>query len=318
MFIDSTNYKSHVEALIDQSTKLKIAVAYWGRGAEKLLQSESKGFKVICNLMSGGTNPEVIRNLRKFRPRVEVRHHDDLHAKVFIGDHAAIIGSANMSTNGLNIESEEFDGWQEAGYHTDHSGDIGMAEKWFSKRWKEAQAVTPAMLRIADKAWEKRRDNRVGSSSNFADITPVQAKDLKIFVAFHKEDASPAAKKIAEELERSEPEVFGGLTYFTSCELMKEHQELISVQIQDKSLVVDGAYKRKFKSFNRGGESFQYAKKISFVKDRFRFNGNDKKIFQKRLLVLFPTVIMNLDSWYIPLADVLQILQEKEHELSLK
>lgn len=315
MFIDSTNYKYHVQALIEENDKLKIAVAFWGAGAEALLESKSKKIKIICNLTSGGTNPEVIKQLLKWAPRVNVRHHDALHAKVFVGHNSAIIGSANMSTNGLNIESDEFDGWQEAGYLTDQSDTVEAAGKWFDKRWRESEEITDAMLKAAEVAWKMRSTTRIrrpDSSSILLNMTPAEAKGRNIFVVFYEENASPEAEKIDAELKNKEPEIFSALSYFEDGKGMKVGHEIISVRIKKDKLVVDGAYKvvlskriKKEKTI-----TLQYVEKVSKVDD-LRFTGKDALMFNKRLLALSPEKIRELDSWYVPFAEVLDLLQQK-------
>ena len=80
------------------------AVAFWGRGAEELTRGIGHdNVKIICNLKSGGTNPYVIEVLQ----HQNVRQNDLLHAKVYLGDNAAIVCSANASANGLGFEGRE-------------------------------------------------------------------------------------------------------------------------------------------------------------------------------------------------------------------
>lgn len=67
MFLGS---KDAVLAMLQRLTKsqpanrpLRIAVAFWGSGAEQIVSPERR-YQIICNLLSGGTNPDVIRALR--------------------------------------------------------------------------------------------------------------------------------------------------------------------------------------------------------------------------------------------------------------
>lgn len=317
MFIDSTNYKSHVQALIAENDKLKIAVAFWGAGAEALLESKNRKFKIICNLTSGGTNPEVIKKLLKWAPRVSVRHHDDLHAKVFVGHSSAIIGSANMSTNGLNIESVEFDGWQEAGFLTDQVDAVEAAGKWFDTRWEESDEISKTMLKVADLAWQKRisaRVRRPKSSPSLLDMTPAEASGRKIFVAFYDEDSSPAAEKVDAKLRKIEPDVFTELSYFEDGHDMADRDELISVRINDGMLSVDGIYQVvpiTIERTTRGKNIYlQYVREANHI-DGLRLTEKDKKMFGKRLLALLPE-IEKLSSWYIPFSNVLEMLKKIE------
>jgi hypothetical protein len=89
MFISSENYLKQLSTVIQESSELSLAVAFWGNGADKKLQLDgSKSYRIICNLATGGTNPKVIEKLRKYfgeDHRQHTRQLDNLHAKVSIG-----------------------------------------------------------------------------------------------------------------------------------------------------------------------------------------------------------------------------------------
>jgi len=103
MFIPSALYRRKIEDLINDSQSVRVAVAFWGEHSDELFNDQGKQIRIICNLLSGGTNPVPIQNLLR-RPNLEIRRLETLHAKVILGDQSAIIGSANLSTNGLNHE----------------------------------------------------------------------------------------------------------------------------------------------------------------------------------------------------------------------
>lgn len=321
MFLDSKNYRSQVESLIAQSESLKIAVAFWGKDAESLLQSTSKKFKVICNLTSGGTNPDVIRKLREWAPRVEVLHHNDLHAKVFIGQNSAIIGSANMSTNGLNIESDEFDGWQEAGYRTTQADDVQATGEWFDKQWAESVPIDDAMIDAAEVAWKNRRATRIrrpGSSSRLLDVKPEAFKDKNIFVMFYKGEVSPRAIEVDAELKKSNPTSFSKWTYVEDADGVENGHELISVCLDDPATFkVDGAYMVKhIESFKNGRRksSLHYLDKVNKFKSGYTFKKEDATTLQKLLLKLPPEQLEALhaqEHWYIPFNEMLLMLRTK-------
>jgi hypothetical protein len=86
MFISSTDYKTHIDTLIQQSDEIDIAVAFWGKGASKYLEASGKRCRILCSLTTGGTNPSEIEKLQATH---EVRHLEDLHAKVIIGTNLA-------------------------------------------------------------------------------------------------------------------------------------------------------------------------------------------------------------------------------------
>lgn len=172
MFLSSENYLDHLRQLIAGSQHLSIAVAFWGKGAEKLFENwQGKNLRIICNLESGATNPEVIAAIREWKDKkdfkVEVRTLADLHAKVVLGEHEAIMGSANISANGLGYEASECSGWQEAGLRVADQQVLKTAGAWFEQQWQRAEhALTDDQLDQARLAWEKHRASRPRTSTN--------------------------------------------------------------------------------------------------------------------------------------------------------
>jgi hypothetical protein len=92
---------SRITKLARQSISAKVAVAYFGQGASKLLPLKSGSVLVVdlskAAVRSGQTCPqEVIKLLRR---DVEVHSCSNLHAKVFVFGRRAIAGSMNASRN---------------------------------------------------------------------------------------------------------------------------------------------------------------------------------------------------------------------------
>lgn len=144
---------------------IRIAVAFWGAGAEKLLSNTGSRVQIVCNLMSGGTNPSVIRCLR-LKPNIEVLQLNTLHAKVVIGDSGAIISSANFSTNGLGIEGAP--SWNEAGYFIESTHPAYQEiESWFADIQSKSSVIKPEDIVKADLRWAARqaRDREDGESA---------------------------------------------------------------------------------------------------------------------------------------------------------
>lgn len=114
----------------------RFAVAFWGRGVvERFFHGSLETVKVICNLATGGTNPLVIEQL--MQRGAQVKQHDQLHAKVYIGETFAVITSANASVNGLGLEGVEQEGWLEAGVVTEP----GTPAIWFDQLWNDPERV---------------------------------------------------------------------------------------------------------------------------------------------------------------------------------
>lgn len=146
---------------------LRIAVAFWGSGAEHIVASE-KRYQIICNLLCGGTNPEVIRALRAM-PNVEIRHLAGLHAKVFLASTHAIVGSANFSADGLGLGDIARAGWLEAAAVIE----AAAVERWFKAHWQAASEVSDEVLGCATAAWENRGRKQVGDGTSDGSSAPV-------------------------------------------------------------------------------------------------------------------------------------------------
>lgn len=167
MFLSGEKYLSQIEKIFAESADLSIAVAFWGQGAEALLDKwQGKRLRILCNLESGATNPAVIRKFlawKSYKPfSIEVRSLSDLHAKVVLGEDSMVIGSANISANGLSYEDVECRGWQEAGLLTGSAPEIEAARVWFQRLWEQArQEITEDQLKQAEINWAKRRQQRL-------------------------------------------------------------------------------------------------------------------------------------------------------------
>lgn len=144
-----------IQTLVDQeiSQPLRLAVAFWGAGADYRLRGACK---IICDLESGACNPSVIRSLLARENCVTLKL-SGLHAKVVIGAEGAVVSSANMSTNGLGAEGAASSGTIEAGYFVSPSTpDYQRMTAWFDRQWMQATPITERDLAVAEARWEFR------------------------------------------------------------------------------------------------------------------------------------------------------------------
>lgn len=87
---------------------LRCAVAFWG--PELAALARKRGAKVVLDISMGCTSRTALKALGVRRKRMSpsvgdsVRVLDGLHAKIFVGDKTAILGSANASGNALGSE----------------------------------------------------------------------------------------------------------------------------------------------------------------------------------------------------------------------
>lgn len=151
-----------------EGNNVRIAVAFWGVDGPNrigLKTAKRTDWKVVCNLTMGGTNPSVIRNMEnpgKGKTN-RIRHSPSLHAKVFLGETSAIVGSNNVSANGLGLEGDEQAGWSEAGVLVTEPKELLRIEEWFEELWEDAMPVDKAALEKAERAHSRARGARAQS-----------------------------------------------------------------------------------------------------------------------------------------------------------
>ena len=111
MLIDSQEIAKALQSLKPR----RIAVAYVGKDWEQFLPIDSLEEVIVAPTV--GSKPKAIRQIaRRMGGWDNVYLLDNLHAKVFIGEKAAIVGSANLSNNALGMT-----GLEEVGVRVDEA-----------------------------------------------------------------------------------------------------------------------------------------------------------------------------------------------------
>ena len=248
MFLSNKEYLNEVERLILESSKLEIAVAFWGGGAENLLKNRTPACKVICNLLSGSTNPSVIYELISCGH--EVKHLNTLHAKMVIGNEAAILGSANFSANGLSLQGAESNGWDEAGYLVSSEKEICAMRDWFSRTWDESINVDREMLKQAADIWNRRRRDRIvlapPSAASLLDMPPSTLAGRDIVVAVFRDDVSPEGQQHFNSLVQEANDGTETKTWspYEDWDELKVGQTVINVHVGKKGgITVSGPFR---------------------------------------------------------------------------
>ncbi|MGE3757738.1 MAG: phospholipase D family protein [Pseudobdellovibrionaceae bacterium] len=207
MFLNSENMRRKIVEALKSANSAKLAVAYWGEGAVKNLGLEkfdTRDLRIVCNLLSGGTNPNVINELQK---HAQVRHCTNLHAKVYLTGSAAIVSSSNASTNGLGSEGDNANQLIEAGVLAEDQTLLTVIDSWFEKVWEEAKEIKNVDLNEAKRSWEKTRNNRAWDRKTSKSQGPIlfghpldELKDRNIFVTIsnYERDLTQKAKKEKE------------------------------------------------------------------------------------------------------------------------
>jgi len=124
-FVTGTKLATAIMDLFDSPGKLRCAVAFWGPDLAR--RAKERNAEVVLDISMRGTSRNALRafglspdNLPDVHAQVRVL--DGLHAKIYLGESRAIVGSANASRNalgGLNREPALF----EAGVIIDRTAD---------------------------------------------------------------------------------------------------------------------------------------------------------------------------------------------------
>lgn len=225
-FVAPDEYKSRLEQLLDNEPCLSLAIAFWGQGAADLVSSRpGKDFRILCNLMSGGTNPYVIQELRGLASesdgRIQIRQCDQLHAKVVVGNSQALIGSANVSTNGLGLGHQGVAQWLEAGVLTSDESVVDGARKWFDELWESdaASVVKDEDIAAAIRIWTLNRRGRQLPSNpedqfDLRHFSALDLEDMPAYAILYRDETSEEANKVVEDFERKQPESAQSLTWW--------------------------------------------------------------------------------------------------------
>lgn len=115
-----------IKTLSDTSRKTKVAVAYFGTGASKLINLKKGDVLLVSmtigNVKAGQVNPSEIEII--FKKGVQIYTLINLHAKIFLFDKSVIVGSTNASFNSADTLIE-------AAILTDDKKAIKDAEEFF-------------------------------------------------------------------------------------------------------------------------------------------------------------------------------------------
>jgi hypothetical protein len=112
----------------------------------------------------GGTNPEELKRLGA-PTAANLRHHEGLHAKLYMSDTGLVVASANASNRAIGFHTEAV--LTECGtYHKPGTKAFRDAEKWFVNLWKISKPIDQDALKGAKRAWGQR--NRPSFPGNHA------------------------------------------------------------------------------------------------------------------------------------------------------
>lgn len=258
-FVAPDEYKNRLEQLLDDEQYLSLAIAFWGKGAEELITCRpGKDFRLLCNLKSGGSNPYVIRKLCELavgsEGRIQILQCDRLHAKVAVGERQALIGSANVSTNGLGLGDQGVAHWLEAGVLTSDESVAGGARIWFDELWNSngARPIEDDDIEAAITIWTQNRrgwqlPGNPQDEFNLHSFSVGDLEGLPAYVLLYRWRVGPEAAETSDNFEAKQQESPGDLEWwpFESWPINlsneKEVDHLAIRYVSNGRVIVDGA-----------------------------------------------------------------------------
>jgi hypothetical protein len=134
-------------------------VSYIGQGTTHKIRkiNKIKKIKIICNFKSNGTNPYEVEELIKYLGNEKVKQMDSFHAKVYFSESGAVICSANLSTNGLELFNEPAN-QLEAGIFVENNGpEYNDVLKWYKSLSEKLRKITPQKIKERQRLYNPNR-----------------------------------------------------------------------------------------------------------------------------------------------------------------
>lgn len=154
-FIVSTDLTAgsgvHIKRILS-GREVRIASAFLGKGADQEVPASAR---LICDIGMGGTSPSALRALSE-KLGDNLRYLRNFHAKVYLSDKGCVVGSANLSNNGVGFLSQA--ALMEAAILVDMQHPAaGSAAKWFDELWDMAHLVGDEAIEEAEAAWRRKK-----------------------------------------------------------------------------------------------------------------------------------------------------------------
>ncbi len=211
-FLRGSDVEDKVRELISEATTVRVAVAYWGKGSFERLDIKNmsgKDITIVCDLMSGSCNPDEIEKIQEALRDARVLRRDNLHAKVWLTDHGAIVGSSNMSANGLGFEGDELSGSVEANVYVDDAETLDATNEWFDNDVMDgAKKITEDDVTEAKRRWDFHRSTRPKSFINGTLLEELRSnpaslanRKIYVWVGEYEQEAAWAQELIESERE---------------------------------------------------------------------------------------------------------------------
>lgn len=216
----------------------KIAVAYIGANWRDFLVSPERIEAVIVS-PTLGTNPHAVSEMARFIGWEKIHFLDELHAKLYIGDNAALTGSSNLTSNGLSGSS-----LLELCVEINSDRGILKLNDFFDNLLQRAQAQYPsrkekeARLEKLEMLWNKAVSNTVilppkSSTPSFRDFNLLA--DDHFYVLYEEYDDPP---ELSEDAKKIEP-MIAEWSFVRGADHAKSHKWILIWRLKDNVPDVD-------------------------------------------------------------------------------
>ncbi|MBV4469934.1 phospholipase D family protein [Pseudomonas siliginis] len=144
-------------AYMARASRIRIAVPYFTRELE-IMQAAARGASIELLVgLNRITNPSALRRVLD-TPNCSVRYFTDgFHAKIFLFDDVAMLGSANLTEGGISSNREAVVVFDQLG---DEERMLSL-EIFFAQVWESAEVLTQQVFKQFRDAWDKA--SRLGS-----------------------------------------------------------------------------------------------------------------------------------------------------------
>jgi hypothetical protein len=138
-------------------------VAFWGSGAAEWIRDAGGRVaeaQILCDISMGGCWPDALKGLGA-PDNERLRRRDGLHAKVYISHAGLVVGSPNVSANGIGFGERDPVLLEAGSFYPPKSHAWKQAGAWFDSVYRDAKVVDDAALAEAQKRWQPKLGQKI-------------------------------------------------------------------------------------------------------------------------------------------------------------
>lgn len=217
---------TEIQQAVHSCNVYRVAVAFIGRDWNAFI-SDVQDLQEVIISPTLGSNPDAITDIVRQLGWNKIYFLDELHAKIYIGSEAAIIGSANLTRNGLSGE-----GLVELCVEVNREENLNELSRFFEKLKEQAQRQYPtkgskiAQLKKLRTSWNSAFVNNLTSDKhrNICSFTDFELLgDDDFYVVWYQAESVT----YSDEVENIKA-IMNNDMHFASCDRVeKDHWALI-------------------------------------------------------------------------------------------